>query len=174
MDTRRLKKTQELYHRITLKLIEKEWTVTTMESCTAGFIASLLTDTEGSSAILKGAYVTYSNTAKVDNGVPATVITRFGVYSPETAEMMAKACRESYEADIGIGITGSFGNPDPNNRDSVIGSVYVSFDVRGKRQSWHLQIPEQPSRFDYKRVVAEAVGEKLWELLNGADQKAKR
>ncbi|MBR3035719.1 MAG: CinA family protein [Lachnospiraceae bacterium] len=171
METKRFRKTQELYRQITEKLIEKEWTVTTMESCTAGFIASLLTDTEGSSAILKGAYVTYSNAAKVAQGVPATVITRFGVYSPETAEMMAHACRDSYQADIGIGITGSFGNPDPNNRDSVIGSVYVSIDLRGKVRSWHLSIPQKATRFDYKTAAAEAVGEMLWKLLNETEER---
>ena len=171
MDIKTLKKTQELYRQITLKLIEKEWTVTTMESCTAGFIASLLTDTEGSSAILKGAYVTYSNAAKVAQGVPASVITRFGVYSSKTAEMMACACRDSYQADIGIGITGSFGNRDPNNSDSVIGSVYMSIDLRGQVYSRHLSIPEKETRFDYKTAAAEAVGKLLLELLNETEER---
>ena len=43
--------------------------ITTMESCTAGQIASLLTDTSGSSAIIEGAFVTYSNDAKITCGV---------------------------------------------------------------------------------------------------------
>ena len=40
------------YRQITTALIREGLTITTMESCTAGLIASLLTDTEGSSAIL--------------------------------------------------------------------------------------------------------------------------
>ena len=35
-----------------------------MESCTSGQIASLITDSEGSSAIFKGALITYSNEFK--------------------------------------------------------------------------------------------------------------
>ena len=53
------------YQDITLRLIEMKLQITTMESCTSGLIASLITDTEGSSAVLKGAFVTYSNEAKI-------------------------------------------------------------------------------------------------------------
>ena len=48
--------------------------ITTMESCTAGQIASLLTDTSGSSAIIEGAFVTYSNEAKIQIGVSDTIL----------------------------------------------------------------------------------------------------
>ena len=41
------------YRRLTKLLIEKKLTITTMESATSGQIASLITDTEGSSAVLK-------------------------------------------------------------------------------------------------------------------------
>ena len=60
-----------------------------MESCTSGLIASLITDTEGASAVMKGAYITYSNEAKVLHGVPKETIDKYGVYSYETAEDMA-------------------------------------------------------------------------------------
>ena len=46
------------YRRLTKLLIEKKMTITTMESATSGQLASLITDTEGSSAVLKGAFVT--------------------------------------------------------------------------------------------------------------------
>ena len=35
-------------------LIEKQTTISTMESCTSGLIASMITDTEGASAIFVG------------------------------------------------------------------------------------------------------------------------
>ena len=41
------------YRRLTKLLIEKKMTITTMESATSGQIASLITDTEGSSAVLR-------------------------------------------------------------------------------------------------------------------------
>ncbi|MGN0960180.1 MAG: CinA family protein, partial [Coriobacteriales bacterium] len=55
--------TARLYRQLTLLLIERGLSASTMESCTGGLIASLITDTEGSSAVLKGAFVTYSNEA---------------------------------------------------------------------------------------------------------------
>ena len=51
------------YRRLTGCLIDRKMTITTMESITCGQIASLITDTEGASAVLKGAFVTYSNEA---------------------------------------------------------------------------------------------------------------
>ena len=53
------------YENLTKQLIERNLTITTMESATSGQIASLITDTEGSSAVLKGAFITYSNEAKI-------------------------------------------------------------------------------------------------------------
>ena len=58
------------YKKLTKLLIELGMTITTMESATSGQIASLITDTEGSSAVLKGAFVTYCNEAKIMQGVP--------------------------------------------------------------------------------------------------------
>ena len=43
------------------KLIASHTTVSTMESCTSGLIASMITDTEGASAIFPGGFVTYLN-----------------------------------------------------------------------------------------------------------------
>ena len=56
------------YRRLTGCLIDRKMTITTMESITCGQIASMITDTEGASAILKGAFVTYSNEAKIMQG----------------------------------------------------------------------------------------------------------
>ena len=53
------------YHLLTKKLIEKNISITTMESCTSGQLASLISDTEGASGIMKGAFVTYSNESKI-------------------------------------------------------------------------------------------------------------
>ena len=51
------------YRSLTKLLIQKNMTISTMESATAGQIVSLITDTEGASAIIKGAFVTYCNEA---------------------------------------------------------------------------------------------------------------
>ena len=161
----RLQQVHEEYNALTNALIEKNITITTMESCTAGLIASLITDTEGSSAILRGAYITYSNQAKIQAGVPSEIIGKHGVYSAETAVAMATACRKAFGADIGIGVTGSMGNIDPANGDSVPGEIYFAIDFIGTVKSHHIKIVPQESRFDYKLAVAAAVAKELTELL---------
>ena len=161
----RLQLVHEEYNALTKALIEKGLSITTMESCTAGLIASLITDTEGSSAILRGAYITYSNQAKTMAGVPAEVIEKYGVYSAETAVAMATACRKAFGADIGVGVTGSMGNVDQANGDSVPGEIYFAIDFKGNVKQHHIKILPQESRFDYKLAVAAAVAKELTKLL---------
>ena len=158
-------KVREAFEKITHLLIKKNSTVTTMESCTSGLIASLITYTEGASAILKGAFVTYSNEAKIRQGVPEEVIRQYGVYSGETAAAMAEACRNAYDADIGIGVTGSYGNVDPNNADSVPGEVFFAIAAEGKTQTWRWTLPLQPSRAAYKFETAGRIAEQLLRFL---------
>ena len=154
------------YRKLTQKLIEKKLTITTMESATSGQIASLITDTEGSSAILKGAFITYCNEAKIMQGVPEEVISKYTVYSPETAKAMAVSCREKYGADIGIGVTGTMGNVDPANAEaSVPGQVYFAIIFCGKSKVYYREIPVQPSRLAYKLAVAKEVVDELMMLL---------
>ena len=149
------------YEKLTLRLIARGLTITTMESCTSGQVASLITDTEGSSAILKGAFVTYSNEAKIRQGVPAEIIGTYGVYSAETAVAMAETCRTAYGADLGVGVTGSFGNADPSNADSVPGEVYFAVAAAGGTEAFHCTVPAQASRLDYKLYMADVIADRL-------------
>ena len=159
------------YHKLTNLLIERKLTLTTMESASSGQIASLITDTEGSSAVLKGAFITYSNEAKILMGVPEEIIKRYSVYSEETAEAMADCCRKIYQADIGIGVTGTMGNVDPENpEDSVPGKVYFAFSFQDSCKSYQCDLSPQPSRLLYKLAVADAVYDRLMEELQLADQ----
>lgn len=162
----RLQLVHEQYNALTKTLIEKGLSITTMESCTSGLIASLITDTEGSSAIFRGAYITYSNQAKIQAGVPSGIIEKFGVYSIETAVAMATACRKAFGADIGIGVTGSMGNTDPANGDSVPGEVFFAIDFKGNVEKYYIKVPHQENRFAYKLYVANQVGRKLNKIIS--------
>ena len=157
---------REDYEKLTKLLIEKHMTITTMESATAGQLASLITDTEGSSAVLKGAFVTYCNEAKIMQGVPKEIIDRYTVYSKETAEAMAKACVKAYQADIGIGVTGTMGNVDPDNQaSSVPGQVYFAMGIEGNMKSYYVELEPQPTRLAYKLAVAKEIYDVLMECL---------
>lgn len=152
---------REKYDDLVKYLIKSNISITTMESCTAGQIASLLTDTSGSSAIIKGAFVTYSNEAKIRQGVSENIINEYGVYSKETAAEMARVCRDFYDADLGIGVTGSFGNVDPKNKDSVPGEVYFAISTREGTESFYCEVPEQPSRLYYKLYMANVIADEI-------------
>lgn len=151
---------------LTEELIARKLTVTTMESATSGLIASLITDTEGSSSVLKGAFVTYSNDAKIMQGVNPEVIEKYSVYSIQTAEEMAGACQKTYNADIGIGVTGTFGNIDPANAEnSVPGHVFYAIKIKDKFYSYSIQLEKESCRFAYKMAVAGLVLSSLFDLL---------
>ena len=159
------KTVREKYRKITQTLIKRQLSITTMESCTAGQIASLITDTEGSSAILKGAYITYSNEAKVQCGVPEQTIAQYGVYSEETARAMAETARCAYSADIAIGVTGTMGNVDPANNDSTPGEVFFALATDKGTESFHVSVEPRPNRYSYKLAVADAVADEVMESL---------
>lgn len=161
-----LQAVHDKYRKLTQLLIGRQLQIAAMESCTSGLVASLITDTEGASAIMRGSLVTYSNEAKLRFGVPAETIERYGVYSRETAEAMADAVRAFYGADIGIGITGSLGRPDPENADSVPGEVHFCIHIGNMPEaSCSITLDHAESRFAGKLFAAEAVCDRLMQLI---------
>ncbi len=159
-------KSHETFDRLVRHLIQHGITISAMESCTGGLFSSYLTDTEGASEVFLGSFVTYSNEAKIRNGVPDEVIDRFGVYSAETAEAMAGACRDFYHADIGVGITGTTGNADPNNPDSSPGEVFYAIIWGEKKCTMRMLLEDAGlSRHEMKERIVGEVGLSLAGLL---------
>ena len=152
------------YEKLVNLLIRKGLSISTMESCTGGQIASYITDVEGSSNIIKGAFVTYANEAKILNGVDEDIIKEKGVYSFDTARAMALACRNTYRSNIGIGVTGTFSNTDPNNADSVSNNVFVSIIVDGEYTDIPVKVKEE-KRYKAKDEIAMVIADKLLELI---------
>lgn len=105
-------------------LVQRHLTLATMESCTGGLLASLLTDVPGSSNAFVGGLVSYSNTLKADWGVPEKVLRDHGAISAETALAMARAVRARLRSDVGVGITGVAG-PDVQEGKPV-GTVHIA------------------------------------------------
>ena len=148
------------------KLIDTHTTVSTMESCTSGMIASTITDTEGASAIFPGGYVTYLNETKIFIGVEEEIIRKYGVYSKECAEEMPRTVQEKMHTDIAIGITGTTGNIDPNNADSMQGVVYFCIRVKDKENTFevHAEVAGM-NRHEIKQMYTDMVFEKLQTLV---------
>lgn len=147
-------------------LIEKNISITCMESCTSGLVASMLTDTAGASAIFRGSLVTYANETKIAAGVDAKVIEKYGVYSQETAQEMAWTAQKIYDSDIAIGVTGSTGNVDPNNSDSVAGEVYYAIILKNEMHAFSFKTDvSNISRKEIKLLYAKEIFISLHSLL---------
>ncbi|MEI3192022.1 MAG: nicotinamide-nucleotide amidohydrolase family protein [Lachnospiraceae bacterium] len=147
-------------------LIEKQTTISTMESCTSGLIASMITDTEGASAIFPGGYVTYSNETKMLVGVDEQVLRQYGVYSRECAQAMAKTIQEKLHTDISIGVTGTTGNVDPNNADSVQGKMFFCIRIQNMPYTYEVNTEVTGrSRHEIKQFYADQIFEKLSDLI---------
>lgn len=94
------------------------------------------------------------------------VIRKYGVYSRECAEAMAKTVQEKLGTDIAIGITGTTGNIDPNNADSVKGQAYFCIVIRDVAYSYEIREDVAGmSRHEIKKRYAERVFEALESLI---------
>ena len=112
-------------------LSENNLKLTAAESCTGGLFAAKITAVSGSSLCFDGSVVTYSNEQKERLlGVPHEVLENFGAVSYQTALAMAKGVRESFNADIGIGITGIAG-PSGGTEEKPVGTVFVAVSFKG-------------------------------------------
>ncbi|SCW71371.1 nicotinamide-nucleotide amidase [Lachnospiraceae bacterium C10] len=156
---------EQKYETLTKALIANRITISTMESCTSGSIASLITDTEGASAVFEGSFVTYSNQAKIMCGVPSSIIDTYGVYSPQTAEAMALCALNAFQTDVAVGVTGSFGNIDPANEDSIPGHVYYSISTKKETETFSIVLDSLQSRYEYKRKLADDIADRLLDLI---------
>jgi nicotinamide-nucleotide amidase len=105
-------------------LIECGLTLATMESCTGGLFASLLTDVPGSSRAFLGGLVSYATEMKIAWGVPREVVEAHGVISGETAQAMAEAARQRLGADVGVGITCVAGPDEQEGKPA--GTVHIA------------------------------------------------
>lgn len=106
------------------KLITLNKTISTMESCTGGFIANNITNISGSSEVFKFGAVTYSNEFKIKMGVEKEIIDVYSVYSSETAREMAKKIATFTNSNYGIGVTGKLNKIDPFNQAGENNKVY--------------------------------------------------
>ena len=90
--------------------IERNFTLTTAESCTGGMLMAALTDVVGSSAVMDRGFVAYSNAAKVQMlAVDAAIISKFGAVSKEVVCAMADGALANSQADIALSVTGVAG-----------------------------------------------------------------
>jgi nicotinamide-nucleotide amidase len=117
------------------------WKLATAESCTGGLIAGTLTALAGSSDVVEGGFVTYSNAAKVTLlGVPAGLFERVGAVSAEVARAMAEGALARLPAvHLTISATGIAG-PSGATPGKPVGLVHFGLARRGGPVGSHAEI----------------------------------
>jgi len=100
--------------------------VATAESCTGGLVAGALTAIPGSSDVIEGGMVTYSNAAKTSLlGVDPGLISQVGAVSEEVAVAMASGAVQRLGVGLAVAITGIAG-PGGGSPGKPVGLVHFA------------------------------------------------
>jgi len=107
-------------------LIDRDATLATAESCTAGLLGSRITDVPGSSRYYLGGGVCYDAKAKIAiAGVDRALIEKHGEVSEEVAVALARGIRQRFDSTYGIGVTGIAG-PGGGTEAKPVGTVHIA------------------------------------------------
>ena len=113
-------------------LAEKQWTITTAESCTGGMIAGTIVNVAGASEVFNEGYVTYSNEAKQRLvGVKQETLAQYGAVSVQTAREMAEGAAKAASSDLALSATGVAG-PGGGTKEKPVGLVYIGCYLNGE------------------------------------------
>ena len=120
----------DLAKRLGHRLLTARCRLVTAESCTAGWIAKVVTDVPDSSRWFECGYVVYSNAAKVrDLGVSEETLQQNGAVSDPTVREMAAGALRVSGAQVAISVSGIAG-PDGGTPDKPVGTVWFGLAVR--------------------------------------------
>ena len=155
-----------LEERIVKILDERNETISSMESCTAGYFATTITNVDGSSRVLKFSAITYSNEYKIKLGVSEEIIDKYSVYSFETTHEMSKKISEYTSSTYGVGISGMINRYDEFNPGGIKNEIYATIYSSKTDEYDDIKIvcPLKP-RKECKEFIVNKVLEELIKLL---------
>lgn len=129
-------------------------TVGTAESCTGGLIAKQITDVAGSSAVLVGGFVTYTNAVKTALlGVAPAVFDEHTEVSAACAEAMAMGARERLSCTLAVSATG-FAGPGGGTEKDPVGTVYLGIATPCETYSERFSAPDGATRDEVRHAAA--------------------
>ena len=157
-------KNESLQHRIVREFSARGITLATAESCTGGLIAKLVTDIPGSSSVLLGGCVTYTNEVKIKLlGVDSAIIDRDTEVSHTCAKAMAQGARALMGSDIAVSTTGYAGPGGGTERDPV-GTVYIAVSTQKCTTGERFSAPVGATREQVRNAAAHRALELLLEI----------
>ena len=139
---------------LVFKLKEKNLTIGSIESMTGGLFAARITTVPGASKVFKGSVVSYSPLIKENVvGVPADLISQYGVVSKQVAESMATKGRKLLDVDICVSVTGNAG-PTAEPGEEGVGSVYLGIALKDKTEVYKLNLSGSRDEIREKTILA--------------------
>ncbi len=102
------------------------------ESCTAGLVTDTITEVPGSSAVLWGGFVVYSNEAKIQVGVSPEIIEYHGAVSREAVIALVEASLARTPANTAVAVSGIAG-PGGGTDDKPVGTVWIAAAIRDRK-----------------------------------------
>ncbi|MCX2492072.1 competence/damage-inducible protein A [Pedobacter sp. PF22-3] len=110
----------------------KGLTLSTAESCTGGYIAHLITQHPGCSAVYWGGAVAYAYELKESIlGVNESTLNTFGAVSEQTVTEMAEGAIKHFKTDYAIAVSGIAG-PDGGTEEKPVGTVWIAISSKHK------------------------------------------
>lgn len=113
------------------KLMDRNITFSSAESCTGGMFAQYMTEVPGISAVFDRGLVTYTEEAKMaELGVKRETLDKYTAVSEEVALEMARGLAKRTGSDLCISITGIAG-PGGGTEEKPVGLMYIGCVYRG-------------------------------------------
>ena len=148
--------------RLVTQLKRNGITVGTAESCTGGQIAKAITDIPGSSAVLLGGFVTYTNAVKTALlGVDPAIFARDTEVSEACAVAMAQGALQRLGCDLAVSTTG-YAGPGGGTEQNPVGTVYLAVASRCGVTTHRLSAPTDSTRRDVRTAATRCALELLY------------
>ncbi len=148
-----------LFNKVLNKLIKKNITISTAESCTGGLLAYSFVKNKDSSKVFVGGYITYSNELKnKELKVRKVSLKRYGAVSHQIAEEMLNGLFKKHKTKLCISTTGIAG-PGGGTKNKPVGLTYIgirldkkNFILKKKFKGTRNQIQKKCVNFIFKYI----------------------
>jgi nicotinamide-nucleotide amidase len=139
----------------------------TAESCTAGWVAKVVTDIPGSSGWYDRGFIVYSDAAKREMlGVSSASLDIHGAVSAQVVSEMARGALSKSDAQVAVAVSGIAG-PGGGSDEKPVGTVFFAW-ARQDAEPLVQRLQFAGEREEVRHQSVRVVLERLLELL-GAD-----